>query len=203
MRSRIGAIALSALPAFASACASSSTSPSTTANTFHANVADPAGDAVGSAGVSKPPDLAKGTVDVTGGSVTFTIQFASGTFDRQTSRLSIELDTDQNPSTGIVGASGLGIDYLLDLWGPTNQAAIQQALPATCATAQLCYSTIGTAPLLFAADSMAVTVPLTLLGNASGRLNYRVFAYYSPQATSPTIVADTMPDVALAPAHVP
>jgi len=46
-------------------------------------------------------------------------------------------------------------------------------------------------------------VPLAMLGNASGRFNYRVFAYASPQSTTPTVVADVMPDITLPPAHVP
>jgi hypothetical protein len=117
------------------ACASNTpgsiTTPST--NTFHAEVADPAGDAVASPAAPNPPDLVHATVDVSSGAVTFTIQFASFTLDRQSTRLNIELDTDQNPATGIVGAAGLGIDYVLDLWGLANQAKIQQAMPAACA----------------------------------------------------------------------
>jgi hypothetical protein len=45
----------------------------------------------------------------------------------------------------------------------------------------------------------AVVSPATL-GNASGRLTYRVNAYASPQ---PTVVADYMPVVNLPPALVP
>ena len=73
---------------------SSTTAPSTT--TFHAEVTDPVGDAVASPGVPNPSDMVRGTVDVIGGSVTFAIQFAPATLDRQTTRLTIELDTDQN-----------------------------------------------------------------------------------------------------------
>jgi hypothetical protein len=79
-----------------------------------------AATAILTAACLNPPDLVHGTVDAKSGAVTLTIQFASGTLDRQSTRLNIELDTDQNPATGIVGAAGLGIDYVLDLWGPTN-----------------------------------------------------------------------------------
>jgi hypothetical protein len=143
------------------------------------------------------------TLDVGSGAVTLAIQFAPGTLDRQSTRLSIELDTDQSPATGIVGAAGLGIDYVLDMWAPTNQTKVQQAMPAACAAGGSCYADVGTVALTFGVDSMAATVPLALLGNASGRLNYRVFAYASPQSTTPTVVADVMPDINLAPAHVP
>jgi hypothetical protein len=67
-----------------------------------------------------PPDLVHGTIDVANSNVTFTIQFAVGTMNPQTTRLSLELDTDQNAATGITGASGLGIDYVLDLWARTT-----------------------------------------------------------------------------------
>jgi hypothetical protein len=52
-------------------------------------------------------------------------------------------------------------------------------------------------------DSLSTTAPLSMLGNASGRLNYRVLAYSSPSPTTPTVVADAMPDTTLAPAHIP
>jgi hypothetical protein len=171
--------------------------------TFHVEVTDPVGDAVASPGVPNSPDLVHGTVDVIGGSITFTIQFAPGTLDRQTTRLTIELDTDQNPSTGITGASGLGIDYILDMWAArTTQTLIQQAMPTTCSSGGVCYMDVGTASLSLGTDSMAATVPLATLGSASGRVNYRVFAYAS-QSTTPTVVADVMPDINLSPAHVP
>jgi hypothetical protein len=198
-------LAIGAATAILTAACGSNTPGSTTApstNTFHAEVADPIGDAVPSSGVLNPPDLVHGTVDVSSAAVTFTIQFASGTLDRQSTRLSIELDTDQNPATGIVGAAGLGIDYVLDVWAPTNQAKIQQAMPAACAAGGSCYSDVGTVTLSFGVDSMAATVPLAMLGNASGRLNYRVFAYASPQSTPPTAVSDVMPDISLPAAHV-
>jgi hypothetical protein len=179
----------------------STTAPST--NTFHAELADPAGDAVPSPGFLNPPDLVHGTVDVSSGSVTLTIQFGPGTFDRRSTRLSIELDTDQNPATGIVGAAGLGIDYVLDAWAPTNQAKVQQAMPTACAAGGSCYSDVGAVALSFGVDSMAATVPLAMLGTASGRLNYRVFAYASLQSTTPPVVADVMPDINLPAAHVP
>jgi hypothetical protein len=196
------------LMVMSAACGSSPTAvsaPTSVAN-FHAEVTDPVGDAVASIGVSNPPDLVRGTVDVNAGSMTVTIQFAPGTQDRQSTRLTIELDTDQNPATGITGASGLGIDYVLDLWPTrTPPTLVQQATPVTCATAAAgaCYTQVGTASLSVGADTMTATVPLAMFANASGRFNYRVFAYASPQTTVPTVTADVLPDVTLPPAHVP
>jgi hypothetical protein len=85
----------------------------------------------------------------------------------------------------------------------TPPTLIQQAMPTTCANGGACYVQVGTTPLTIWTDSMTTTVPLAMLGNASGRLNYRVFAYGSPQLTTPTVVADVMPDISLPPARVP
>ena len=185
------------------ACASS-TAPSTPAatNTFHAEIPDPAGDAVAAAGASTAPDLVHAAVDVSAGTITFAIQFAPGTLNSQSTRVTIELDTDQNPATGNAVAGPLGIDYALDMWARASQTIVQRATPATCA-ADACYTDAGVATLTVGTDSMTATVALASLGNASGRLNYRVSTYVSPQPTLPTVGADAMPDINLAPAHVP
>src|SRR5216110_477571 len=104
---RVRLAGLAAIVFLAAACGSSgpsSTTAPSSPSSFHAEVADPVGDAVASAGVPNTPDVMHGTVDVGGGNVTLAIQFAPGTLDRATTRLTIELDTDQNPATGIVGA---------------------------------------------------------------------------------------------------
>jgi hypothetical protein len=91
------------------ACGSSPTTPSRTANTFHAEVTDPAGDEVVSAAVATPPDLIHGSVDVGGGNLRVTFQFAPGTLGPSTV-VTILLETDQNPATGF-NDTGYGIDY--------------------------------------------------------------------------------------------
>lgn len=196
MNSRVSV--LGAIVLLTAACGSSTTAPTNAPPTLHAEVTDPAGDGVASAGVPTPPDLIHGTVDVAGGNLTVTIQFAPGTLDLST-LLTIELDTDQNAATGIVAATGIGIDYVLSLYGPT-QTLVQRANPSTCGTGGDCYTQVGTASLSMGTDTMTTTVPLSMLGNASGRLNYRVFAGV---LAHPTITTDVMPDVTLPPAHVP
>jgi len=187
-------------------CSSSPTVSSATLGEtiFHAEVTDSVNDAIAVPTLPiKAPDLIHGTVDVNHGDITFTIQFAPGTLDSQTTRLTIELDTDQNASTGITGASGLGIDYILDLWAPRNSTLIQQATPATCSSGGVCYAQTGIVSLALGTDTMTTTVTLATIGNMTGRINYRVFAYASPQSATPISVADVMPDITLAPAHVP
>src|SRR3954468_14510209 len=128
----------------ATACGSSSTTPSGTINTFRAEVTDAAGDAVVSATVPTPPDLIHGTLDVAGGNLTVTFQFAPGTLGPSTV-VTILLDTDQNTATGF-NDTGFGIDYGVSLYAST-QAFIQQANPSSCAIGGNCYTFVGTAPI--------------------------------------------------------
>jgi hypothetical protein len=143
-------------------------------------------------------------VDVASGNITFTIQFAPGSLDRQTTRLTIELDTDLNPSTGIPAGPGLGIDYVVDMWASPTQTLIEKAIPTgACTQSSPCYTTVGTAPLSLTTDGMQATVPLSLLGSGDGRLAFRVFANaYPPLAGSTTMISDVMPDLTLPPGRV-
>src|SRR5690349_11429836 len=70
-------------------CGGSPTTSSSPASslTLHAEVIDPLGDSVLATGIPTAPDLVRGAVDVTNGTVTFTIQFAPGTMSAQTTRL--------------------------------------------------------------------------------------------------------------------
>ena len=185
------------------ACGSTTTAPTTTATPPHADLTDPSGDAVASTGVPAPPDMVHGVIDVTGGNLTLTVQFASGTLDLQTTRLTVQLDTDQNVATGVGGGDGVGIDYVLDLWTRTSQTIVQRATPASCVNGANCYVDAGSVAVTIGTNTMTATVPLSMLGNPAGGMNFRVLAYASPQSTVPTVVADVMPDLALAPAHIP
>jgi hypothetical protein len=205
MSCRLG-IACGATILLAAACGGgSATTPTPTA--LHAEVGDPGGDALADPSVTVSPDLVHATVDVSAGNIAFAIQFAPGTLDRSTSRLTIQLDTDQNPSTGIRTATGVGVEYAVDMWAPANQASILKAVPTagcTAAAADPCYLQMGAAPLSVSADGMAVTIPLSLIGSADGRLSFRVLAYASkPGGVVPTVTDDLLPDMALAPGHVP
>jgi hypothetical protein len=206
-RLRIELVTGAVAAALSVACAgSSSTAPSTKPVTLHGEVSDLIGDAVPVAGVSNPPDLIHGTVDIVAGNVAFTVQLAPATFNRQTTGVLIDLDTDRNPSTGISGVGGFGIDYVVSLWAPTNQVMIQKALAngACTAAANQCYTTVGTASLTVTTDGVQATVPLALLGSTDGRLNFRVFGYYVASLSSgnPAILTDVMSDATLPPGSV-
>ncbi len=202
------ALCVATLSLVAVACGGStpSVAPSAAA-ALHSEVSDPIGDALLVPGVPVAPDLVRGTADVASGSLTFTIHFTPGTFDRTTTRVTIELDTDQTLSTGI-NTGSLGIDYTADLWARTGQATIARAAQTglsqslICTASNPCYVDVGVVPITFVTDGMQATVPVSLLGNGSGRLNFRIGAYVSPQTSSPTIVSDMMPDNNLPPGRV-
>ena len=195
MTGRLSVLAATIL--LTASCASSTTTPTNAPLTLHAEVTDPAGDAVAAGGVPTSPDLIHGTVDVGAGNLTVTMQFAPGTLGPSTV-LTILLDTDQNPATGIA-ATGYGIDYDVSLYAST-EAFILRANPSSCASGGDCYTQAGTASINLGTDTMATTIPLSMLGNASGRLTYRVLAGV---AANPTMTTDFMPDITLPPAHVP
>ncbi len=178
--------------ALSASCGSSTTGPSAAVVTLRGDVSDPAGDAIPAAGVSTSPDLLHATVDVVGGNVTFTVQFATGTFSRPTTGVLVDLDIDRNPATGITGDGGFGIDYVVTLWGPTNQVQIQKALAnGSCTAASIqCYATVGTASLIVNADGVQATVPLALLGNGDGRVCH---ARFSPSRSECSVIAHSRP----------
>jgi hypothetical protein len=68
--------------------------------------------------------------------------------------------------------------------------------PSSCPSGGNCYTHLATASISVGTDTMATTIPLSTLGNADGRLNYRVFAGAPANAT---ITTDVMPDMTLPP----
>src|SRR5262249_26977984 len=154
---------------------------------------------------ARPPDLVHGTVDVSSGTVTFTLQFAPGTVDRQAINIVINLDTDQNSSTGQPALTGGGTDYQAGRTPGTTLRFVSRYAPTTCASGGSCFTNVGQIPFSFGTDTFTLGVPLPMLGNPSGRMNYQVFAYVADvlPGGALTTVGDAMPDIGLLPAHVP
>jgi hypothetical protein len=182
-------------------CTGSTTAPSTTSTTLHGEVVDPIGDALSDSRVPVSPDLVRATADVSAGNITFVIQLASGTLNRQTTRVSVGLDTDQDGSTGIGQSSGFGADYGIDLAASTGQVAILKADPVGCAAHLSCFSAVGSVPLSFVLDGMQVTVSLSLLGNDDGRMSFRLNSNVLVTPLT-SVVFDFMPDNNLPPGRV-
>jgi len=184
----------------ATACTNSPAAPSSN-HAMRGDVSDPAGDALSDPRVPVAPDLVRATADVVAGNITFVLQFAPGTLDRQTTRVSVLLDADQDGSTGIQQAGGIGADYNIDLAAGTSQAAITRADPASCAAHLSCFAPVGSTAVTVAADSVQVIVPLSLLGNDDGRLSFQASSYVLVAPLTP-VVFDVIPDSGLQPARV-
>jgi hypothetical protein len=171
---------------------------------LHAEIGDPVGDALADPSARVSPDLTHATIDVANGSITVAIRFAPAAFDPATARVTVQLDTDQNPSTGIRQANGMGVEYVIDMPAFSSQANVLKAVPnAACTTIDPCYVPAGTVPLSVSSDGMTAAVPLPLLGNADGRMMFRVIAYVSLPGVASAYTDDAMPDMTLPPAHVP
>jgi hypothetical protein len=125
--------------------------------------------------------------------MTFVVQLAPGTLDRQTTRVAILLDTDQDPSTGIRQQDGIGADYSIDMAASTSQATVTKADPVGCAAHLSCFNAVGSAPITLVADGMQVTVALSLLGNAGGRMSFQLDSYVLVAPLTP-VIFDSMPD---------
>jgi hypothetical protein len=188
-RARCVAFALFA----ATGCSSSTTNPSQVPLTLHGEVSDPIGDTVSDSRVPVPPDLVHATIDVTTGNMTLVVTMAPGTFDRQTTRIAALLDTDQNPSTGILQGDGIGADYALDLAAGTGQASITKADQAGCAAHLSCFNPVGSTGITFVSNGMQVVVSLATLGNANGRMNFQLNSYVLVAPLTP-VIFDFMPD---------
>ena len=162
--------------------------------TLHGEVNDLIGDVRSYPGVANPPDLVHATADVVGGNIVFTVSLAPGTFDPATTLLIINLDTDQSAATG---QAPDGTDYLVSMGdGQGNQALVaKNAGPLT-------FTTVGSASVGFATDGMTATVPLSLLGNDDGKLNFRVTSFVHLPGMQTSGGLDDMPDSSLPPGRV-
>jgi hypothetical protein len=183
------------------ACGGSQSAPTAPASTaLRADVTDPVGDTLSDPRQPVAPDLVRATATVENGSLTLVVSFAPGTFDRQTTRVAVLLDTDQNPATGIRQGTVLGADFALDLFAPNNQTTITRADEAGCAARQSCFVSAGSSTLTVLPDALQAVVPLSALGNTTGRVAFFVNSYVIVAALTPTPF-DWLPDTNLAPAR--
>jgi hypothetical protein len=159
-------------------------------------VTDPAGDApVGE------PDLVSATAQAENGTLTLTVQFASGT-RAPTTRATFDLDIDGNPSTGFPGIDAgnsdralMGVEYLIqmgsDFVGPTLRILHWNGASFDVVT--------NSVPITFTTDGISAVIPLSLLGNDDGQLNYKVTVQRQVSEVGFTGILDYMPDVGVAP----
>lgn len=150
----------------------------------HVEVNDPLGDAVSDSRVPTSPDIVLAIVDVVGGDLAFRFRLASGTFASTTTRFAVDLDTDQDGSTGTTG-----VEYYVFIFPAGGRGADVARTTATS------YTIVGIVPVTFVSDGCDVTVPLSWLGNEDGRFDFRVRVYAEPAIP---LVLDVLPDAGFA-----
>jgi hypothetical protein len=142
------------------------------------------------------PDLVHASGDVSSGNLTFAIQFAAGTLDSTSTRVSILLDTDESATTGIAESTNFGADSL-DLNTAAGLASITKANPVACAAHATCFDPIGSVPVTVIADGVRFAVPLTMLQGSDGRMLFRMHSYVLVAALT-AVTFDHLPNVELA-----
>ena len=183
----------------ASALGSSVVSFSATGMTIKTDVVDLTNDAVIDTRVATSPELVNGTATAGGGNLMLSVRFAAETFNSVTTLVQFVLDTDRDPHTGSPGvdASGendpdiMSMDYIVEIDG--TQARVLRY------TGTLNHFTLaGTAPVTVAPNGLDTAIPLSLLGNNDGQMNFKVVTF-SQISGGFTGVLDYMPNVGLAP----
>jgi hypothetical protein len=163
--------------------------PSPSPGNLRADVTDRAGDAAAFAGVAVPPDLVSASIEITQGNLMLiSVRCNAATFDLATTWIQFALDVDQDPGTGDP-FEGLGLEYLIDMGSSfyAGQARVSRFIAGT-------YQTVGTVPVSVISSGSDVGVPLSLVGNDDGRMNFRVLAAYYLGRNGFSTPLDYMPD---------
>ena len=174
------------------------------------SVADPVGDASPFPSVQVSPDLVAVTVGTDGMSLIVEVRFAPGTFNA-TTLTQVNLDTDQNPDTGSPGVDSeqndsdlMGVEFIINIGG--NRLVLGTGIFAPAVVLQFAgqpnsFTPVGNVQAEVLAQGYRVSVPLTLLNNVDGRINFKVttFALLDPSVPSFTGILDYMPNLGLPP----
>lgn len=172
------------LAATCSARSPRSTLPATTTSTAprqtHIEIRDSSVDALPDQRIPVSPDLVFAIVDIHADEVIFRLRHRPGSFDAAITRVAIDLDIDQNASTGAAG-----IEYRVLIFPAGGKGAdVARATSAGDAV-------VGTVPVSFVDDGCDVAVPLSLIGNDDSRFDFRVRVYAEPALP---LVIDVLPD---------
>jgi hypothetical protein len=160
--------------------------PETTPNVprqTHAEIRDSSVDAFPDSRLPVAPDIVFAIVDVGTDTVVFRLRLRPGSFDPATTSFAIDLDIDQNASTGAAG-----IEHNVLVFPAGGRGADVTRTGSTGSTV------VATVPVTFVADGCDVAVPLPLLGDDGGRFDFRVRVYAQPALP---LVIDVLPDTGL------
>ena len=156
---------------------------------------DPVGDATPFPSVQVSPDLVAVTVGTDGMSLIVEVRFAPGTFNA-TTLTQVNLDIDQNPDTGSPGVDSeqndsdlMGVEFIINIGGNRLVLGTDIFVPAVVlqfAGQPHSFTPMGNVQAEVLAQGYRVSVPLTLLHNVDGRINFKVttFALLDPSIPS-------------------
>ena len=161
---------------------------------YTGSVTDPQGDVITQGGaVPVPADMISAKLDVVGTDLVITVTFAPGTLSHADSQWQVNLDTDDNPATGVIDEPTIGIDFIVRAVFPrgSTTAEIVKVVNNT-------FPVVGTATVSYPTnDSAKVTVPLSKLGDDEGKLSFKFTTAHWLNDTGGSSVLDTMPNVGL------
>jgi hypothetical protein len=151
----------------------------------------PPSDAKTGIGVSIAPFLTSATATASGGNLTLSLSIGPGTFDLGTNHFIFNLDTDRNPSTGLLGLDNgatpynLGTDFLVEMGSMSEGAGVVNGVQVGGNARVLKYPSwtqVASAPVTLLKDAngvlygLSTTIPLATFANSDGQLNFVVEA---------------------------
>lgn len=150
---------------------------------IHAEIRDSSVDALPDYRVLVSPDLVFAIVDVGADEVVFRLRHRPDSYEPSITRFTIDLDIDQNASTGLES-----IDYSVVVF-PEGGKGADVARTTTKGN-----TVVGTVPVRFVTDGCDVAIPRSFLKDEDGRFDFRVRVYAEPAMP---LVIDVLPDSGL------
>jgi hypothetical protein len=147
---------------------------------IHAEIRDSSVDALPDYRVLVTPDIILAIVDIGADEIVFRLRHRPDSFDPSITRHTIELDTDQNASTGLEN-----IEYSVFVY-PAGGKGAEVARAANTG-----HTVVATIPVSFVTDGCDVAIPRSLLKDEDGRFDFRVKLYAEPALP---LVLDVLPD---------
>jgi hypothetical protein len=147
---------------------------------IHAEIRDSSVDALPDYRILVTPDLVLAVVDVSADEIVFRLRHRPGSFESAITRFTIDLDTDQNASTG-----SDGIEYQVFVFPAGGKNA------DVARTTSTSYAVVGTVPVSFVEEGCDLAIPRSLLKDENGRFDFRVRVYAEPALP---LVLDVLPD---------
>jgi len=163
-------------------------------------VTDAVGDYIDLPITDADPDLVGGSVRCDGENIVLEVHLTPASFDPDSTIINFDLDTDQDPGTGALGITiggtdgdVLGVEYTVTINYDPLQATVYQFTGRPHH-----FAAIGSFPAVALADGFSASIPRSALGDAEGRINYKVTGEARLGGGAETGVLDVMPDVGLA-----